>query len=124
MTLVMGQDGEFLSDWGQRDFSVLPDREHALTLIRNLTAFYRACAKPYLAWGRMCKGEPVQFEEQLYPLKDGAGELRLPCVLSSAWEEDGKRVQILVNHTAVPQRGVCGSREVTVPAMDAILIEL
>lgn len=44
---------------GQRDLSDLPDESKVLTLIRNLTRFYREEGKPYLYAGRMIPALPV-----------------------------------------------------------------
>lgn len=123
MTLIMGQDGEFLSAWGQRDFSNLPCREDALCLIRNLTAFYQTEGKKYLLAGRMCVGEEIACEEISYPMDDGA-TLTVPAVFSNVWEADGERARILVNHTGHDVLCQSTHGEVSVPAFSAVLQKL
>ena len=123
MTLVMGQDGEFLSAWGDRDFSRLPNRDNALTLIRNLTALYHGEAGKYLHAGRMCKASAVGCAHRDYPSDDGCS-LSIPCVLTSAWEMDGKKVRIVVNHTTEVQSCEIDGETVTLPPLDGILLPL
>jgi hypothetical protein len=123
MTLIMGQDGEFLSAWGQRDFSNLPCREDVLCLIRNLTTFYRTEGKKYLLAGRMCVSEEIACEEISYPMDDGT-TLTVPAVFSNVWEADGERARILVNHTERDVTCVCQNEVVTVPAFSAVLQKL
>ena len=63
MTLVMMPDGVFLPHWGCRYNECLhPDRKKALLLIKNLMAFYKEKAKPYLLYGKMEKALPVECE--------------------------------------------------------------
>lgn len=123
MTLIMGQDGEFLSAWGQRDFSNLPCREDALCLIRNLTAFYQTEGKKYLLAGRMCVSEEIACEEISYPMDDGT-TLTVPAVFSNVWEADGERARILVNHTGHDVLCQSTHGEVSVPAFSAVLQKL
>jgi len=120
MTLVMGQDGEFLSAWGQRDFSKLPNRDNALTLIHNLTALYQSGAARFLYAGRMRKSPAVECDCISFPCEDGA-VLDLPSVFVSAWEKDGTHALIFVNHT--PEDVTCrvSGREITIPALDGVM---
>ena len=125
MTLILTQDGELASNWGLRDFSQLPDKEKALRLIANLTAFYKEKAKPYLFDGKMTVPPTVECESILFPMSNPVRELALPAVLSSAWEaSDGSRALVLVNHLDSDQICTVNGKDVSVPALDAILIEL
>jgi len=82
-----------------------------------MTKFYRDEAKPYLYNGRMIAGFPVECGVAPYGHN-------LPEILSSAWEADGKRVQILIN--AFDKDIVCkvNGNTVTVPANDAIMLPI
>jgi len=123
MTLVLTQEGELMSDWGMRDFSVLPNKEKALHLIKNLTKFYRTYAKPYLYAGRMIPTPTVECSSVVYTRKNDESKVALPAVLSSAWEaEDGSRALILVNPEDVDVRCMVNGAEVSVPALDATLM--
>ncbi len=121
MTLVLSPSGDIMSHWGTRDFEHSPKKEKVYTLIRNLTRFYREQAKPYLYAGRMTAAEKIDCGKRVFRVQDE--NIPLPAVLCSAWlGEDGKRATILVN----PEEDdlVCriGEREITVPALDAVLI--
>ena len=117
MTVVLCPDGKLMQAWGTRDFAHAPDKEKTLAFVANMTRFYREKAKPYLYHGRMIQGLPVACEEAPFGYK-------LPMLHSSAWEADGKRVQILVN--AFDEAVTCklGGKAITVPANDAVLIPL
>lgn len=98
MTLVLTEDGKLSSHWGLRDFSTLPDKEKALKLIKNLTAFYKKTAKPYLFAGRMIETPPFECESVVFSRDDSTRKIVLPAVISSAWRgSDGSEVVILVN---------------------------
>ena len=86
LTLVLTPDGDFLSFWGQRDFSHLPSKPRMLRLLRNLTRLYREEAKPYLSSGRMIAASPVECGTVEFPCTYSANICRFPRVLSTAWE--------------------------------------
>jgi len=117
MTIVLCPDGRLMQNWGTRDFEHAPDKEKALSFVAKMTKFYREEAKPFLYNGRMIEGLSVECE--LAPFGHN-----LPKILSSAWEADGRRVQILVN--AFDEDITCkvGAKEITVPANDAILLPM
>lgn len=123
MTLVLTPDGDIMSHWGMNDFSVLPDKNIVLGFIANLTKFYKCEAKKYLSNGRMATPAPficdnVQFE-------CWAHTITLPAVHCTAWEGDnGKTVHILVNPTDVDRVCSLNGSEITVPALNATLIEI
>ncbi len=117
MTVVLCPDGALMHSWGTRDFVHTPDKEKALAFVARMMKFYREEAKPFLYNGRMIEGLPVECG--LAPFGHN-----LPEILSSAWEADGKRVQILIN--AFDEDITCkvGGKEVTVPAGNVICIDL
>ncbi|MBE6593312.1 MAG: hypothetical protein E7642_04890 [Ruminococcaceae bacterium] len=125
MTLVLTQDGDIASYWGMRDFSVLPDKEKTLTLVSNLTRFYKEQAKPYLFAGRMIPAPKVECESVVFATYDKDRTLTLPAVLSSAWEaEDRGRALILVNPSENEAKCKINKKSVTVPPLDAIILPL
>ena len=117
MTVVLCPDGTLMQNWGTRDFEHAPDKEKTLAFAAKMTKFYREKAKAFLYNGRMIEGLPVEC---------GAAPFgsNLPEILSSAWEAEGKRVQILVN--AFDKAITCkvGGKEITVPANDAVMLQL
>lgn len=125
MTLVLTPEGELLSHWGLRDFSHLPDKAQALRLISNLTRFYREEAKPYLFAGRMIPAPPVVCGEQTFELMYFDREFTFPKILTTAWEaEDGSRAQVLVNPNATEERCTVNGHEITVSALNAVLVSM
>jgi hypothetical protein len=127
MTLVLNPNGGILSNWGTRNFTDLPDEDTVLTLIANLTRFYREEAKPYLHAGRMTAAPRVVCDEIVYHIDTVTGRkaLPLPAVLSSAWARpEGGRALVLVNPAKTD--AVCRVEEVTVtvPALGAKLVLL
>ena len=125
MTLVLSPDGRIQSYWGQRDLSDLPDEGKVLTLIRNLTRFYREEGKPYLYAGRMIPALPVDCGERAFIGNWGTRSFTMPFLHSTAWEAgDGRRAQIVVNPEDRDMNCRVGDAEVTVPALGAVLVEL
>ena len=122
MTLVLAPDGRIQSYWGQRDLSDLPDEDKVLTLIRNLTRFYREEAKPYLYAGRMIPALPVVCETRDLIGNWGTRPFTLPVLHTTAWEApDGSRAQIIVNPEGYDVTCRVGDRDVIVPALSGTL---
>ena len=125
MTLVLTQDGDIASYWGMRDFSLLPDKEKTLLMIANFTRFYKEQAKPYLYAGRMIPTPSVECESVSYPVCDKSYTVTLPAIFSSAWEAaDKSRALILVNPEEKDTFCKVEGKEITVPALDAIIIPM
>ncbi len=125
MTLVLSPDGRIQSYWGQRDLSDLPDSDKVLTFIRNLTHFYREEAKPYLYAGRMIPAMPVECPDRAFIGNWGTRPFTLPALHSTAWEApDGSRAQMVVNPENTDVTCRVGGETVTVPALNAVLINL
>ena len=51
-------------------------------------------------------------------------EQELPAIFSTAWENEGKRVQIFVNHTANDVTCTWNGQHLTIPALDALIKEI
>lgn len=125
MTIVLTPDGELLSDWGTRCFSSLPDKEKAFSLIRNLSKFYKVKAKKYLFAGRMIETPYIECDTVVFERRDAKRNLVLPAILSSAWEaSDNERALILVNPNDCEKNCTVNEKNITVPALNAVLIQL
>lgn len=128
MTIVLTPNGDFMANWGCHDFTPerLPDREKALTFAANMRRLYdEDGAKPYLYDGRMIK--TVEYECGTVEYDHAWGDFMIepvPEVYASAWEKDGKKVQIFANHMDKPSTIKFQGKEITIPAMDGIMVEI
>ena len=125
MTIVLMPDGRLMTNWSNHDFDNLPDKEKTLTFVSKLTRFYKEKACDFLYDGRMIEGLP--FECGKIPVHVHYYENResyLPEIYSTAWEKNGKKVQIFVNHTDSDVVINVGTKSVKVNALDAEIIEL
>lgn len=120
ITLVLTPDGNIFPNWGCHDFSFIPNRERALSFITNMTHFYSEEAKPFLFNGRMIKPLPY-VSEMTYVTRADGDRIDVPSVLSTAWESDGKRAQIFVNHTESDVTVSFNGEEFTVPALSGAI---
>lgn len=124
MTLVLTPDGDLMTHWGTRDFVNSPNKAKTLCMIKNLTAFYKNTAKDYLYAGKMIEGKELECKEIYLEFNDKKRGINLPEILSSAWEsKDGKKAQILVNPHDYEVTCKLDGKEITIPAMDAVLVE-
>ena len=125
MTLVLTPDGRLMTNWGNHDFSRLPDKEKVLDLVANLCRFYREGAGKYLHAGRMIPGKPVECEQKAFFMEWYGRNCIIPSVYSTAWEaEDGTRAQIFVNPGDTDETVTVDGKEITVPARDAVMIRI
>lgn len=116
LTLVITPDGNIFPNWGCHDFSFIPNREKTLTFIANMTKLYAEDAKKYLFDGKMIK--PVEYDcEKTFVTRLNGTKIEVPRVLSTAWEKDGDKAQIFVNHTDSDARVTFNGEEFTVPAL-------
>ena len=124
LTLVFAPDGRLFMSWGDHDFSKpAPDLEKTLDFAANLQAFLNEGASEYLTDGRMIPPFPVQCESIVFHRADGT-EFPVPAIISSAWEKQGKRAQVLVNHTDEEQQAKIGIRTLRIPPRSAVLLPL
>lgn len=148
MTLILAPDGSLMSCWGMTQFDILPDKDKILEFVAKLTRFYKDKAKKYLANGKMVAPadfncEYIQFSYRVRKTrnrilkfikklisscaktKQNRKVFVLPAVHYSAWEADnGKTAHILVNPTEIDRVCTLDGKEITVPALDAVLIEI
>lgn len=125
MSLVLAPNGQILQQWGTRDFSDAVNGEKILTLVSNLTAFYKSFAKPYLWSGRMIAPPTLQCEDvELHYIKDEP-PLAVPTLHCTAWEAlDGSRACILVNPNEREIPCTLGEKTITVPALNAVMVDM
>ncbi len=123
-TLVLTDDGRIMQAWGDRQFDILPDEDQALTLVGNLTALRRGAGKKFLHEGRMLP--PLSVEgagEHTFQMVSAIETLTVPRVLTSRWQaQDGEIGQALINWTKEDVVCRVENKEITVPAMDAVMI--
>ncbi|MCQ2430522.1 MAG: DUF6259 domain-containing protein [Clostridia bacterium] len=123
LTLVLMPSGDLMCYWGTRDFESHPDKDKALCMIANLEKLMKSGADAFLIDGRMIPAAPYDCTAQDYPALWTGRLIRVPDVLSTAWEKDGRCVQVFVNHTDRPVEVVCGGETFTVPALDGMVRE-
>ena len=120
MTLVVTPDGRFMSNWGNHDFGIMPNRENALQFITNMQKFFKDSAKEYLYGGKMIRTCDYKCECSKYSTENGR-LLEIENVFSTAWETKGKQTQIFVNHTSKEQEVKFRGKTITIPAFDAVI---
>lgn len=123
MTLPITPDGDILSSWSTRDFTNFPDKEKTYRFIKNMTHFYNTEAKPYLYAGRMIKPKKLVCETVTFDVWDGFKNT-YPALHTAAYEADGKRVQLVVNPWDSVKSFKIGEKELSVPSLSAILIDI
>ena len=125
LTLILTDDGRITQAWGDRQFDLLPDEEQTITLLRNLTNLRKGKARKYLFGSRMIKPHAMDdIPTRIFKMFGKREELQAPCVLSSRWQaKDGSMAQILINWTRQDISCKMGEKSVTVPAMNALLLE-
>lgn len=101
MTLIINENGEIVWNWGQKEFEEFPDRARTLSFIRNATALRRGFGKRFLVYGKMIKpcgvaSESIPVYKPFFP--DYANDY--PKVVTTAWEADGEKMQLVINYTA------------------------
>ena len=122
MPLVLTPEGKLMANWGRHDFTHIPDFDKTMDFAANMRRTYEK-AKPFLHRGRMVKCPAFSCGTVSFPV-NGVPE-EFPAVFGSAWEADGKRIVLFVNHTdePAPVRTASGT-ELTVPPRDAVIEEM
>ena len=123
MTLSLRPDGELYPSWGCHDFSLFPNKENALTLARNLTRLFKEDAGEWLASGRMIP-TPAHSVAMLTVPRSNGTPCELPAVFAAAYEKDGQRVLIAVNHTAETQTIRMDEQVHSISPFDGMLLPL
>ena len=123
MTLTMTPDGDILSNWSTRDFTHFPDKEKTYRFIKNLTNFYTSEAKPYLYSGKMIKPKKLLCGKVTFDVWNGFKNT-YPELHTAAYENGGKRVQIIVNPWDECKSCKLDGKHISVPALSAMLLDI
>lgn len=124
MTLVLDQDGNPKSRWGNIETDYIPDREKVFTLVSNLSRLWREELHDVLYGGRMVAAPTVEcgtvtLHKNIGGLAKESDSI-LPAVICTAWEtENGGRLTLLVNPTEEEQECFVDGSRVCVPPLDA-----
>ncbi len=98
MTIVLTPFGKIMTNWGNHDFTKLPDKDKAIQFAANMQKFYKEKASKFLYDGRMIKPIAADIGTVSFPTDKGY-DVELPEVYTTAWEKNGEKAQIFVNHT-------------------------
>lgn len=120
LTLVLTPEGKLMCNWGTRDFDSHPDMDKTLDFIASLERLSASGARRFLIDGKMLPAHPYDCTATDYPTSVGT-KTRVPDVMSSAWEKDGERVQLFINHTDVPVTVTLSGETFTVPARGGVM---
>ena len=109
--------------WGQRDFDNLPNEESVLKFIKNLREFYLENIK-FTCYGNMIKPLPyktnmITFRDPLY-----GRTYETEVVLTSAYEIDGKKIQLFINYNEEDKVVEFKGEQITVKALSVIKFEI
>ncbi len=97
ITLVLNDDGEIMFHWGMRDFSRTPDRDTIIGFCGELHQWHSIYPALFRD-GEMVA--PMHYSCDTVDVLMGDGSVRREgAVFSTAWQTEGKTVQLFVNHT-------------------------
>lgn len=125
MTLVITPAGNLMANWGNHDFEHVPNKEKTLEFCKNMTAFYKESAGEFLHCARMIK--PLNYTtDTLTYYRDGGDEIEIPAVYCAAYEKDGRKVQLFVNHTEEERKVhlIESDKDVFVPRLGAVCLDI
>jgi hypothetical protein len=122
-TLVLNPKGFVQSYWGQRDFTDVPVEEDVLTFVKNLREFYMQNVE-FMCYGNMVK--PLAYETGLITFSNEmyARSYTTEEVLSTAYEFDGKKIQIFVNYNTEDKTVVVNGAPLTIKALSVAKIDV
>ena len=98
ITLVLNDEGDIMGRWGMRDFSRKPDREPIIDFCGALHVWHNVYPDLFRD-ARMTKPADYTCAEKPLPLENGRENVMDKTVYSTAWEQDGKTVQLFANYT-------------------------
>lgn len=129
LTGVLNGKGELHWDWGTPWEIPSPEQKNLLNMMRAFVRMRKQEGKPFLHYGKMCKGVPYQTEEEFAMIRRDGSRIVYPKVLSSAWiAPDGRKAQVFANYTpgdaTIRMAGKDGKEvEVKIPEFDCVLME-
>ena len=122
LSVTLKEDGLIHWGWGVPWDRDAPDQKSVITLVRSLNAVRRKYPK-YLLHGKMeLPRSPLQCGKWTLKLRDR--DEVLDSILDSSWSAaDGSRIRVLTNYLTKEQKAVLDGREITVPALSALVLE-
>ena len=123
MTIVLTPFGKLMTNWGNHDFTRLPDKDKAIKFAANMQKFYKEKAGKFLYDGNMIKPVKIIVPTQSFPMDTGCNA-ELPCIYTSAWEKDGEKAQIFVNHTDSEITFDFDGKAITVAPLNAEIVNI
>ena len=108
LTVVLGDKGKMIWDWGTPWNAPLPDQDSLAILVKNMNGWRKGEGAPFLMTGRMLKPYAVAGTTDV-PLRfrNGGRELAMPSLFTSRWaSQDGRDAQFLVNYMGRAQEGI------------------
>ena len=122
LTLVLPPAGKLMANWGRHDFTHIPDFDKTMDFAARLHETFEEI-KPFLTCGRMIRCPAFSCPTVTFPV-NGAPEA-FPAVYASAWEADGRKIALFVNHTDAPAPiRLSDGRTYTVSARNALTVEM
>ncbi len=122
LTLVLTPAGKLMANWGRHDFTHIPDFDKTMDFAARLHETFEEI-KPFLTCGRMIRCPAFSCPTVTFPV-NGAPEA-FPAVYASAWEADGRKIALFVNHTDAPAPiRLSDGRTYTVSARNALTVEM
>ena len=122
LTLVLNDEGEIMFHWGMRDFSRHSDREKIMAFCQRLHAVQRG-EEDCFCDGRMLPPPEVESACVTLEMTGAVKTLRVPAVLTCAWETPQGRVKrFAVNWTDQPQRIVFGGKTLEAAPLDCCVL--
>jgi len=103
LTVVLKSRGEIAWDWGTPWNEAPPEQESVSALVRNLNAWRRGAAKPWLLHGRMEKPREIRGASDIPMITPRGKRIPFKSVCTSLWTHEGRRAQVLANYTKVAQ---------------------
>ena len=85
--------------------------------------FYKEKAGKFLYDGNMIKPVKIIVPTQSFPMDTGCNA-ELPCIYTSAWEKDGEKAQIFVNHTDSEITFDFDGKAITVAPLSAEIVNI
>lgn len=122
-TLVLSPKGVILSYWGQRDVEDIPNEESVLKFIKNLREFYLENIK-FLCYGNMIKPLPYKTGEVTYCNNLYCRSYTAEEVVTSAFEYDGKKIQIFVNYNEDERTVEFDGKRISIQGLSALKVDI
>ena len=112
LTVVLKDKGHIHWSWGSEWDIEGPDQKSMTALIRNLNAWRKGVAKPFLCYGRMEKPYPIHGTYDIPMILVRGGKYHFPSLFTSRWTSpEGQQAQIIVNYTTEKQNFILSCQD-------------